>query len=94
MESLAKDKLIPLDSDLYQAGVDQFEHNLNYILKSWKGNNIPVVIGTLVSNLLNQPPFIAEKSGAGKTFETAEKLYRDEKFDEAKIRNFKGEGFG
>ncbi|MCC6637686.1 MAG: hypothetical protein IT278_08160 [Ignavibacteriaceae bacterium] len=32
MESLAKDKLIPLDSDLYRAGVDQFEHNLNFIL--------------------------------------------------------------
>lgn len=85
MESLAKDKLIPLDSDLYRAGVDQFEHNLNYILEELKSNNIPVVIGTLVSNLLNQPPFIAENSGAGKSFETAGKLYRDEKYDEAKI---------
>ncbi len=89
MESLAKDKLIPLNSDLYQAGVNQFEHNLNYILEELKGNNIPVVIGTLVSNLLNQPPFIAEKGGAGKSFETAEKLYRDGKYDEAKIEFIK-----
>lgn len=89
MESLAKDKLIPLDSDLYQAGVDQFEHNLNYILEELKENKIPVVIGTLVSNLLSQPPFIAEKSGAGKLFETAEKLYRDEKYDEAKVEFIK-----
>lgn len=89
MESLAKDKLIPLDSDLYQAGVDQFEHNLNYILEELKGNNIPVVIGTLVSNLLNQPPFIAEKSGAGKTFETAQKFFRNRKYDEAKVEYIK-----
>jgi hypothetical protein len=89
MESLAKDKLIPLDSDLYRAGVDQFEHNLNFILEELKKNNIPVVIGTLVSNLMNQPPFIAENSGAGKTFETAEKLYTDGKYDEAKVEFIK-----
>jgi tetratricopeptide (TPR) repeat protein len=89
MESLAKDKLIPLDSDLYQAGVDQFEHNLNYILEELKKNNIPVVIGTLVSNLMNQPPFIAENSGAGKLFENAEKLYKDGKYDEAKVEFIK-----
>jgi tetratricopeptide (TPR) repeat protein len=89
MESLAKDKLIPLDSDLYRAGVDQFEHNLNYILEELKKNNIPVVIGTLVSNLMNQPPFIAENSGAWKLFENAEKLYKDGKYNEAKVEFIK-----
>jgi tetratricopeptide (TPR) repeat protein len=89
MESLAKDKLIPIDSDLYQAGIDQFEHNLNQILENLKENNIPVIIGTLVSNLLDQPPFIAEKSGAGKTFEQAAKLYRDGKFEEAQVEYIK-----
>jgi lysophospholipase L1-like esterase len=86
MESLAKDKYIPLNSDIYKAGVNQFENNLNYILSELTDNNIPVIIGNLVSNLLNQPPFISERSKAGTIFSEAKHLYDSGEYEKAKLK--------
>lgn len=85
MESLAKDKLVPLDSDFYNAGVDQFRHNLSAIFESLKKAGIPVIAGTLVSNLLDQAPFYPELSGAGEAFKKGKDLFAKEKYAEAAV---------
>ncbi len=83
MELLAKDKLIPMGSDLYNAGLDQFKHNLSEIFSKLKTNNIPVIVGTLVSNLADQPPFYPELSGAGKAWDEARQFSKLGKYNEA-----------
>ncbi|GAA0857436.1 hypothetical protein [Aliiglaciecola litoralis] len=57
MAKVAKHKTIEFDSDIYQAGLAQFEQNLAIILKKYQAANVPVFIATLTSNLLDQPPF-------------------------------------
>jgi len=47
---------IELGGDTYQQGVDQFVNNMNDILDTFEDRNIPVLIGTLVSNLSDQAP--------------------------------------
>jgi len=59
MARMAKEQSIPLDSDTFNAGVDQFKSNMSDILSELKNNNVPVIIGNLVSNLKDQSPFIS-----------------------------------
>ena len=59
MEILARDREIPLGSDRYELGVRQFRTNLEAISHVFKRKGIPVFIGSLSSNLLDQPPFAA-----------------------------------
>ena len=61
MVKMAEDKLITFNSDKYYKGIEQFENNLDDILKKCKEANVPVILGTLVSNLKNQKPFISIK---------------------------------
>lgn len=67
MASIAKEKLIELDSDTYFEGANQFEANLSDILSLLKDNNIPVFIGTLTSNLKDQEPFNSTESDKTKS---------------------------
>lgn len=83
MESLAKDKLVPRSSELYTAGLDQFRHNLSEIFSGLKEAGIPVIAGTLVSNLLDQPPFYPELSGAGEAYKKGKDLFASGKYKEA-----------
>jgi tetratricopeptide (TPR) repeat protein len=55
MSEIAGDKLVPLGSDEYYAGIEQFESNLSYILERCSEEKIPSMIGTLASNLLQDP---------------------------------------
>lgn len=64
MEILARDRLIPLGSDRYKAGVRQFESNLETICRSFRERGIPVFVGSLASNLRDQPPFAATANAA------------------------------
>ena len=57
MEQISKKKEIPIDSKLRQKVYNNFDKNLEIILKDITNNNIPVIISTLTSNLLDQPPF-------------------------------------
>ncbi len=59
MARMASEKTIEYKSDLYEAGIEQFRNNLNDILLLTNKNNIPVIIGTLVSNIKDQKPFIS-----------------------------------
>jgi hypothetical protein len=60
MAKVAKQKDIPLDSDLYKVGLNQFSDNLQLILNKYQQANIPVYLATIASNLLDQKPFSSE----------------------------------
>ena len=55
MREMAGKDLVPFNSDAYNSGIDQFESNLKYILNKCADENVPVITGTLVANLLQTP---------------------------------------
>ncbi len=62
MATIAKEKRIPYGSDLFQRGLDQYRANLKAILARYRAAQVPVFIGTLVSNEADQPPFLSGNS--------------------------------
>lgn len=75
MEVLARDRQVPLASDRYDEGVRQFEQNLDAIVRTFTRRDIPVLVGSLVSNLRDHPPFAADANrlpgGAVAAFDSA-----------------------
>lgn len=63
MSRMAKEQTIPFDSEIFNAGIDQFKENMRDVLEIVKSHNVPVLLGTLASNLKDQPPFISSKKG-------------------------------
>jgi len=59
MARMAKDNVVPYQSALYKAGINQFETILADIIGMIKEKNVPLIMGTLTSNLKDQPPFIS-----------------------------------
>lgn len=57
MARMSQRQLIPYDSEIYHSGINQFEGNLRDILEMARKKNVPVILGKLVSNLKDQPPF-------------------------------------
>ena len=55
MSEVAGQTLVPINSDQYHSGVDQFETNVNYILGRCSEEKIPTILATLPSNLLQEP---------------------------------------
>lgn len=60
MEAMVQDAFIPFDSDTYKEGITQFEENITVILDKAREAQVPVIIGTLTSNLRDQRPFVAD----------------------------------
>ena len=65
MEYMVRDRDIPLDGALYERGVSQFRSNLGVMLRRFADAGVPVFIGSLTSNLRDQPPFRSVRGGAG-----------------------------
>lgn len=63
---------IPYGSETYHKGLEQFEGNMRDILELFRENNIPIIFGTVVSNLKDQKPFVSVQ-GADKS---ADELFR------------------
>jgi tetratricopeptide (TPR) repeat protein/lysophospholipase L1-like esterase len=59
MARIVKEQLIPFNSESYIVGIEQFNGNLEKIFQMTKEAGVPVVMGTLVSNLKDQKPFIS-----------------------------------
>jgi len=57
MARMSQRQLIPFNSEKYYSGINQYEGNLRDILEMAKENNVPVILGRLVSNLKDQKPF-------------------------------------
>lgn len=87
MARMAEEKSIPFESEIYIAGLNQFQNNLENILAEFKENNIPAVIGTLVSNLKDLPPFISVKTEeypeAKEVYERAKKEFEKNNYKTA-----------
>ena len=64
MARMASEKAIRINSEIFNKGVEQFENNLSEILSLFKEENVPTIIGTLMSNLKDQKPFISFKEDA------------------------------
>jgi tetratricopeptide (TPR) repeat protein len=76
MARMAKDKLIAYNSDIFEEGVLQFEDNLTDVIQMCKNANVPIVLGTLASNLKDQKPFV---SVAEEGYPPADKIYQEAK---------------
>ena len=76
MSRMAKDQYIPLNSEKYNLGLEQFEENMKEILELIKNSNVPVIIGKVVSNLKDQKPFISVPS---EDYPTANQVYEEAK---------------
>lgn len=87
MEKIVAKQTIPFGSKLYEAGKEQFEDNLNEIIRKAVKQKIPVILSELVSNVRDQKPFISikDKNGnsADKMFEIGKELEAKGKFEEA-----------
>jgi lysophospholipase L1-like esterase len=69
MARVAGERSIPLNSETYRRGVQQFESNLARLLAQYRAAGVPVFVGTLVSNERDQAPLAilagAENDAAG-----------------------------
>jgi lysophospholipase L1-like esterase len=57
MHQMVGEELILLDGRTYRRGVQQFRDNLQAILTRFQASGVPVFVGSLTSNLRDQPPF-------------------------------------
>jgi len=62
MRRMTGGKNIPFQSKLYKQGIRQYRQNIDKIFKALDENNIPAIIGTLVSNLKDQQPLATQCS--------------------------------
>jgi tetratricopeptide (TPR) repeat protein len=74
MSRMAKDKQILLNSDVFNAGIQQFKDNFTDILSLIKDKNVPLILGRLVSNLKDQKPFISVNTPG---YESADQVYKE-----------------
>ena len=88
MQRLAAEQAIPLGSEIYQQGVDQYETNLNDLLEVLNDHQIPVLLSNLVSNEKDLPPFVSDSTegevSAAAQFARGQRAYAQENFEEAK----------
>ena len=67
MELMAGEQRVALGSSLYEEGLAQFRGNIGELLERYRARGIPVLIGTLVSNERDQPPFVNGRAPNGDT---------------------------
>jgi tetratricopeptide (TPR) repeat protein len=89
MSRIAKNQYIAYNSDVYKAGLKQFEGNMRDILQMAKDKNVPVILGTLASNLKDQKPFVSARNGnypaASEIFTKAQAEYGKGNYEKAKF---------
>ena len=64
METLAQGRYIPSGSPLYNDAYAVFRNNMADIREICRRHRIPLVVGTQVSDLRDQPPFVSVHAGA------------------------------
>lgn len=90
MASVIKESEIALEGEIYEAGIEQYEQNIGDVIELFSGEGVPVYMGTVASNLKDQPPLSDDKTALEK-FEEGQQLFDNgnrkdsyEKFVEAK----------
>jgi tetratricopeptide (TPR) repeat protein len=88
MSKMIGESLIPLNSDLFNVGLKQFEGNMKDIIEMFQGAKIPVILGTLTCNLRDQKPFISVKGDnlppADNEYIEAQQKLKEGKIEEAR----------
>lgn len=88
MERMVKEQQIPLDTKLYEQGVNQFRVNLNRLAGKYRKQHIPLLVCTLVSNEKDLEPFIGsvpgDPNGADTQYSLGQEFYREGEFEKAK----------
>lgn len=77
MARVIGESAIGFESDIYRKGLEQFEDNMREMLNALTAQRVPVILGTLVSNCKDLPPFVSlnEEPNAEALFKSAtEKL--------------------
>jgi len=64
MSRMVAEKLIPFQSDIYYQGIEQYRQNMSDMFEMAKRENVPLIVGTLISNLKNQAPFVSVSNDA------------------------------
>lgn len=72
MSRMIGESLISYESNIFNYGIEQFNGNMDDILKMFKEKNIPVILGTLTCNLKDLKPFVSVKNDK---FPPAEDIY-------------------
>ncbi|MCC5925153.1 MAG: hypothetical protein JJU41_01215 [Bacteroidetes bacterium] len=87
MRQVVRDQAITLDSPVYELGKIQFSSNMNRILDKFERAQVPVLLGSLASNLRDHHPFESIETdtlpGADVVFKEAEQHFLDANLDEA-----------
>lgn len=88
MERMVKKQEIPLGSDLYKAGVKQYEKNLDETLTKYEKAGIRVFLTNTVCNLKDQEPFVSmegpDSLNASFCFEQADLAYEKKNKERAR----------
>lgn len=85
MARIVENQLITLNSESFNIGIKQFEENFEDIFHWTTKAKVPVIIGTLVSNLKDQKPFVSVESDG---YEFADTVYLKAQ-QHLKLGNFK-----
>jgi len=83
MARVVQNSGIELDGDIYQAGVRQFSSNMEKVLDRFADAGIPVITGTLVSNLSGQHP-LSQTGDAVAAFDAGVAAMGSGQIDEAR----------
>ena len=59
MSRMAEDQSIPLNSEKFEKGIDQFKGNMKDVIEMIQKANVNLIIGNLTSNLKDLSPFIS-----------------------------------
>jgi tetratricopeptide (TPR) repeat protein len=78
MSRMAKDKCILFNSEVFNAGLQQFNENFSNILNMIREKGVPVIMGKLVCNLKDQKPFISVDIPGNKNADRVYEEARDE----------------
>lgn len=81
MSRMIGESLIPLNSETFKLGIEQFEGNYRDILQYFKDAKIPVIAGTLTMNIKDISPFVSVEDGQ---LPSADKVFKEAKIELAK----------
>lgn len=82
MKEMIKEQEIPLNSEMFNNGFNQFKENMKDIFSLCRKNGVPVIVGELISNLKQKPLGNSNRESLD-IFETAKSLLEKGKLSEA-----------
>ena len=82
MAKVVRESDIELESEVFEKGVEQFEKNIQDVIYLYEKEDVPVFIGTVASNLKDQPP-LGDNENALNSYNKARELFDKGEIDSA-----------